>query len=362
MAVLGLPLLGAAWAGRELSGLFRFPPPLEIPTAYLRFSWTAAGAVVGALAFLARAWCAGRKPRREEGTTRTPPPAASPKGRFPAWGWVALAWIAAWWVLAWNRFGWFAGVQRYTFFPLWLGFVVFVNGVSHRRTASCLMRRSPRLWLSLFGTSAIFWWGFEWLNRFVRNWHYLAVQDFGPLAYAAHATLCFSTVLPAVAAVAEGLQSSSRWMAFASRGPAWTWLDRPAAGVSFAAAGAVALVCTGAFPRGFYPALWSAPLALGIGYSILRRTSGWVSDAARGDWARPLSWAAAGLICGFFWELWNARSLAKWIYTVPGVDRWHVFEMPALGYTGYLPFGLECLLVFEILNRGRAEGAAQAVD
>ena len=50
----------------------------------------------------------------------------------------------------------------------------------------------------------------------------------------------------------------------------------------------------------------------------------------------------AGLACGFFWEMWNMWSLAKWVYSVPFVDRFHLFEMPALGYAGYLPFGIEC--------------------
>jgi hypothetical protein len=27
------------------------------------------------------------------------------------------------------------------------------------------------------------------------------------------------------------------------------------------------------------------------------------------------------------------------------VDRYHLFAMPLLGYGGYLPFGLECLVV-----------------
>jgi hypothetical protein len=68
------------------------------------------------------------------------------------------------------------------------------------------------------------------------------------------------------------------------------------------------------------------------------------------------------LICGFFWELWNWKSLAKWIYTVPFVERWHVFEMPLLGYAGYLPFGLECLLVVErIVGHDRREFHAAEV-
>jgi hypothetical protein len=55
----------------------------------------------------------------------------------------------------------------------------------------------------------------------------------------------------------------------------------------------------------------------------------------------------AALVCGGFWEMWNSHSSPKWIYTVPGVDCWHVFKMPLLGYAGYLPFGLECLAAVE---------------
>ena len=43
--------------------------------------------------------------------------------------------------------------------------------------------------------------------------------------------------------------------------------------------------------------------------------------------------------------MWNFASLARWEYAVPWVQRFHLFEMPALGYAGYLPFGLECVAV-----------------
>jgi hypothetical protein len=37
---------------------------------------------------------------------------------------------------------------------------------------------------------------------------------------------------------------------------------------------------------------------------------------------------------------------------VPFVHRFQIFEMPLLGYAGYLPFGLECLAVADLfLNR-----------
>jgi hypothetical protein len=63
--------------------------------------------------------------------------------------------------------------------------------------------------------------------------------------------------------------------------------------------------------------------------------------------------AISALLCGFFWEMWNYRSLAKWIYAVPYVNRFHLFEMPILGYAGYLPFGMECAVVADAIANMR---------
>ena len=46
-------------------------------------------------------------------------------------------------------------------------------------------------------------------------------------------------------------------------------------------------------------------------------------------------------MCGFFWEAWNFWAMPKWEYVIPYVNQLHVFEMPLIGYAGYLPFGLE---------------------
>lgn len=346
LAVAGFPLLGAVLAGRNAREYFRFPPSLDIPVDYPMFSWVAAVGVVAIVVAVAAPWVLSRC--TAVGTVSVPPRSlADPDRGFPRWGVAALVWTAAWWFLAWTRLDWFAPLQRYTFFPLWLGFILTVNASTTQRTGSCLMRRKPRRWVALFAVSAACWWGFEWLNRFVLNWHYLGVENFGPLGYAVHASLCFSTVLPAVAAVAEWIASHPAWTLRTSAGPRWTWLNHRPVGAALLLAGAAALLGTGARPLYFYAALWVAPLALLIAASVLLGYGGLPDELARGDWRRGATWMLAALTCGFFWELWNWRSEAKWIYTVPGVERWHVFEMPLLGYAGYLPFGLECLLVAE---------------
>lgn len=348
-AVVLLPLAGGMLAGRATRRLFTFPPRLELPSDFPRFSWVACALVVAGLAVVVAPWLRARGRRTAAGDA---PPAGSgvPARRFPRWGWIAIGWTMLWWVLAWTRFPWFTALQRFTFFPLWLGFVATVNALVFRRAGTCLMTAAPRRWLGLFAVSAGFWWVFEWLNRFVRNWHYLGVEEFSAGAYALNATMCFSTVLPAVFAAREWLDTFSEFQARLASGPRWRWLARRASAGALLAAASLALTLTGAWPELFYPAVWSAPLALGLGAGVLAGRPGIAGEVAAGDWRRAGSWMLAALTCGFFWEWWNVHSAAKWIYTVPYADRWHVFEMPLLGYAGYLPFGLECALVVEFVE------------
>ena len=347
-AVIVLPAVGATLAGRSLGALLQFPPRLGLPPGYVRFSWIAVAVVLAPLLAVSISWMRTRSPR----IARARASAVSPKA-WPVWGSAAIAWILLWWLLAWTRFDWFAPLQRFTFFPLWLGYIAVVNALTLRRTGSCLLLARPRYVALLFGMSAVFWWLFEWLNRFALNWHYLGVQDLGSAGYVAQASLCFSTVLPAVASTREWVGSFPEFATRAAAGPRWSWLARRATGGWLAAGGCGALLGVGVAPQWLYPALWLAPLALMFGAGLWWHQEGLWSEIARGDWRAAASWMTAALICGFFWEMWNVGSAAKWIYTVPFVQRWHVFEMPMLGYAGYLPFGWECACVVWLLESGR---------
>ena len=55
----------------------------------------------------------------------------------------------------------------------------------------------------------------------------------------------------------------------------------------------------------------------------------------------------AGLLCGTLWEFWNFWATPKWVYHIPYVDFLRVFEMPLLGYAGYIPFAWS---IYQLLN------------
>jgi hypothetical protein len=343
-----LPLAGAATAGRPLAPYLQFPPKTpDVPhapfsvTAFLCLGLLEMGA---AWPFLRRALSADAAARRK------------PSRPLPWWGWAGAAVGAAAWILAWSRFGWMGSLQGHTFTPLWLSFIVVVNALTARRTGRCLLLSRPRRFLLLFPASALFWWSFEYLNRFVGNWRYVGVASFGPWEYFLYSTLPFSTVLPAVLSVRELLLSFPRL-----DGPFRRWHPLAPARPRLAALTALSLACAGLFavgivPEVVFPLVWVAPPLLLLSLAARRGEPHALSGIAGGDWRPAVSAALAALICGFFWEMWNFGSYAKWVYVIPYVDALHVFEMPLLGYVGYLPFGVLCAEVGErVLEEGRPE-------
>ncbi|CAK0769057.1 conserved membrane hypothetical protein [Gammaproteobacteria bacterium] len=336
--LLALPLLGAAVVGLPLAPYLTFPTIQ--PTVHFEFSWTvfiiiAILLVASVVPFL---WCLVR-------ARATCPVFVRADRNFPWWGIAALIWTGVIWGMAWSSLPILAGVRRFSFTPLWLGYIVIVNALLWWRSGYALLTHRPRYLAQLFVLSAAFWWFFEYLNRFVHNWHYQLIEDYTPLEYFLVATPPFSTVLPAVLSTYLLLRTFPRlWWGVHN-----TWLLHPSqpqywGGVALTL-GALGLSSIAIFPEQLYPLVWVAPLILVSAAQTVVGHSTVFLPLVHGDW-RPV-WLAAisGILCGFFWEMWNWGSLPRWVYTVPSVQRFHLFEMPLIGYTGYLPFGIECLAV-----------------
>lgn len=260
--------------------------------------------------------------------------------RFPWWGKAGIGITVVAWIAAWGRFEWLGVLRIHTFFPLWLGYILTVDGWVHRRQGRSRASEAPGRLAGLFLLSAPSWWYFEYLNRFVQNWEYHGVENFSPLAYTAFASLCFSTVLPAVFETHDLLRTTNRFGVDFSRGPRVP--PCPGAALIGIGLGVLGLAIMPAFPNELFWLTWTAPLLVLLGAISRSGQPTPLTSLSRGDWSETVTWAAAALVCGFFWELWNVLSFPKWTYHVPYAQALHLFEMPFPGYGGYLPFGLIC--------------------
>lgn len=340
-----LPLLGVVLAGISIVEYLEFPPitryvehaPFSWPV-FLGFAFFLSVIILPFLFKILKKKSLGQIALREE-------------GGFPWWGWFGLGIVTLYWILAWTRFSWFWPLQNFTFTPLWLGYIVVVNAWTSMRTGRCLLVNHTRFLLSLFLLSAVFWWFYEYLNRFVQNWYYLRTNEFGPLEYFLRATMPFSTVLPAVLSTNELLKSfphleerfKNLWTFKITHPKRVGWFVLLMSGAG--------LMGLGVWPDILFPLMWVSPLLLITSLEAIFGEKTVFTNLKVGDWRELWIPAIAGVICGFFLEMWNMGSYLRWEYTLPYVNRFKIFEMPILGYGGYLPFGVECVVIVGFILR-----------
>ena len=356
--LLGTPAL-CAWLGgygEIWEGIKSFPPrtedwgfhPEKLWNCRRPFTW---GAFVGLAAFTS--WCLYPFVRRMAKAVHAGVAGGRTgvAGRFPWWGWIGLAVLASGWILSWNyRFGWFPPLPtrlqvQFSYAPVWAGYILLVNALCVKRSGHSPMTDHPLAYAATFPASSLFWWFFEYLNRYVWNWYYLGISDLGAAEYTVYATVCFASVLPGVCAVAALLHTFPVFRDEVFGGMARVNLRRPGWVVFLAALAAIGLTGIVFFPDYAYPFLWISPLMVFLLVQIMLKERCVLDSLAYGNWSVFIRFAIAALICGFCWETWNYYALAKWVYAVPWVHRFQIWEMPFIGFGGYLPFGIECAAV-----------------
>ena len=237
--------------------------------------------------------------------------------------WVGLPLLAFSWPLMW-------GVDTYWdplfFVGTWTGATLTMY------SAGASGYRGVRVHLMLAAVSVPVWWWFELVNARTENWEYLYAGRYNSLEYAMFATAAFSTVVP----VLHSAWSLTTGRAMESEDfpgrvfQRWFLLE--------IAMGLVAVGLVFGFPSVFFPLVWAAPFLVldGIvGYTGGRSIA---VDLSKGRWRHAAAVGVAGLICGALWEGWNFWASPKWVYHLPYLEVWKVFEMPLPGYLGYIPF------------------------
>ena len=262
---------------------------------------------------------------------------------FPTHGWLGLGLVAVFWTLNWSM----KGLRtHWVFFPLWLGYCLTVDGLVYIRRGTSLFTRSWKKYVGLFIISAPVWWLFEVFNWRLQNWHYEGGALFTPFQFWAWATLNFTTVIPAVFGTAE-LIASLEFMKHLGRG----LVIRPnrSTTLTFFAVGCVMLALMLAWPRYFFPFVWISV------YFIMEPVNVWLGNRSlaswteRGDWTPVIALWLGVLFTAFFWEMWNYFAYPKWVYHISWGYWFKVFEMPLLGYGGYLPFALELFAIYNLV-------------
>ena len=262
------------------------------------------------------------------------------KRKYPLHGWLGIFLVIIFWYMNWNLDGL---RTHWMFFPLWLGFILAVDGLVYKRQGTSLIKRNLKGFILLFVLSVPLWWLFELFNEVLQNWNYEGREYFSDITYALYASLNFSIVLPAVFESAE-LVSTFKLRDFAPH-----WKTGRRLQLIFFVSGWIMLFLLLVWPEIFFPLVWVSvyfivePVNYRLGFKNL------FHQTEKGNWRPVWNLWIGVLICGFFWEMWNFYSFPKWTYELPYLNEPKIFEMPTAGYLGYLPFSLELYALFNLL-------------
>lgn len=264
--------------------------------------------------------------------------------KYPKHGWLGLGLILIFWPLNWLL----PGLRSaWGFFPMWVGYCLTIDALVHLRKGNSMFTRNPRAYIILFLVSAPAWWLFELLNMRVQNWFYEGREFFTDFQYFLFASVCFSTVIPAVFGTAEFV-GTFKWINNIK--PGYKIGSKPASIIICFITGCVFLFLLLMWPLYFFPLMWISVLLILEPINVWLKRKSIFQFTSIGDWRIIISLCLGCLICGFFWEMWNFYSYPKWIYEVPFVDFLHIFEMPILGYFGYIPFALELYALYHLVT------------
>jgi len=255
----------------------------------------------------------------------------------------------------WGQFSALGSALHYTFVPLWWGFILFLDGILFQRNQGIsFISKHPNTLIIAAITSMFGWYYFEYLNFFVlQNWYYPDLHLIAsPFTYVWSA-LTFSTIWP----------SLFIWYNLLRTIPAFTnkYRSGPIISLSFSAKvivailGCIICVITSIWSSVFFWMVWLGPLMIvSVTLSLLKIPSPF-SPIRKGDWSCFLLMGLATLFNGFFWEMWNFWSSPNnpnyWKYNLPYIHEFLIFEMPILGFSGYIFFGAVCWVMFILLGK-----------
>jgi hypothetical protein len=259
---------------------------------------------------------------------------------FPAHGWLGIV------ALAGAELMLFRGIEPLAtyFTPVaWSAYILIADAAVLALTNRSRLHDAPIILARMALLSIPLWIIFEAYNFRLRNWEYVGMPS-SLLAEIAGYVWSFATITPAI------FETSDLVQALLPAVPIEPRTIPRAAENAMMVCGAAFLIVPLVIPRHIaaylFVLVWLGFLLLLDPMNRRLRLPSFLGDLSDGFARRFYGFLASGWICGWLWEFWNYWAHAKWRYTFPMFQQTKVFEMPAPGYLGFIPFALECFAMY----------------
>lgn len=263
------------------------------------------------------------------------------------YGWVGLAVMlsAEFLLIQQNAF-----IKRWFTPIMWSGYILFLDALILKLRGDSLIHDRFKQFLFMLPYSIACWLIFEAYNLHLQNWHYIGLPENLAVRYFAYAW-AFATIFPGVLLTYRLIKITGIFEKITVK----SFRLRKGTLIGMMVLGLLLLVAPVLVPQRLAVYLFG-PVWIGfvflldpLNYFILGKSL--FRDLADGKLNKTLSLLLAGLICGLLWEFWNYWASAKWEYIFPYFRNPKIFEMPLIGYLGFLPFAIEIYVMWQFAVR-----------
>ncbi len=224
------------------------------------------------------------------------------------------------------------------YFPIvWFGYILTLDSLVYKIKGSSLINNRLKTFLGILVISALFWYIFELTNISVQSWSYQGTSGLGGFKQL-FGFLSFATVLPALFETTELIRAIHLFDK--NKLPKKHKITKKFL-YTIMLLGILSFLAAIFLPAFAFPLVWLSFFLLLDPINYLNKQPSIIRHLKDRKLAIPLSLLAAGIILGVLWEFWNFWAIPKWTYNIPYLGFFKVFEMPILGYLGYLPFTFE---------------------
>ncbi len=246
-------------------------------------------------------------------------------------GLLALIWDIELWNIIW-------------YVPAWYGYLLILDAMIFMAQRRSFVSHRKREALAMLFWSVPFWYLFEAYNIVLKNWYYVFGLHTDWIAVLFE-IIAFATVLPACLVHAELLKAFGCWADIR-----WNSLTvSHQLQRSILVLGFICIILPLLMPRTAFWLVWGAALAIPEVINFRCGSASLLRDLEAGKPGRMLRLLAGGALAGIAWEGFNYWARCKWIYTVPGLEDWKIFEMPILGFLGFPVLALNAFAFYSFI-------------
>jgi len=232
----------------------------------------------------------------------------------------------------------------------WWSFILVMDSLNFRIRKTSPLSESTQSFLFSAFISVFVWLIFELFNLRLKNWHYHDLPSHILERWLGY-FIAFASVIPAMQEIScfiEGFLKKKSLALFRLKASPQFLRLCVFLGIFF-------IILTISWPRLFFPLVWLCFILLLEPLNFWLKNETFLADLERKNWTRIWSWILAGLVAGFFWELWNFFASSHWEYSLPYLNFGRIFHMPVFGYTGFMPFALEAFGFYQLFTRVQRE-------